>query len=222
MDSKSLIEVINNKLYAFSGRTVISSGSENNAIEIYYLPDTNGEIEYSTSTLKIIKLITDTADTIPDNDRYFALTGDGKRLILPIREQTSSSHYNLQFYIIDAESLINAYENNNTGTVMPYLQKYVYGDVYKASYIRDIYTNESGTIVLCPVANDGVSYSISSYGIVGMTKAMDTENIIAIKYKNEYFSKVQPQTLSAGGPDVRAGKTFIGWQGYPETGTMEV
>ena len=218
MDSKSLVEVINNKLYAFSGR----STGDNNAIEIFYLPDTNGEIEFSTSTLKIIKLITDTADTIPDNARYFALTGDGKRLILPIREQTSSSHYNLQFYIIDAESLINAYENNNTGTVMPYLQKYVYGDVYKASYIRDIYTNESGTIVLCPVANDGISYSTSSYGIVGMTKAMDTENIIALKYKNQYFSKVEPQTLSAGGPDVRAGKTFIGWMGYPETGTMEV
>ena len=50
----------------------------------------------------------------------------------------------------------------------------------------------------------------------------DTENIIGIKYKNQYFSKVQPQTLSAGGPDVRAGKTFIGWMGYPETGTMEV
>lgn len=50
----------------------------------------------------------------------------------------------------------------------------------------------------------------------------DTENIIAIKYKNQYFSKVQPQLLSAGGPDVRAGKTFIGWMGYPETGTMEV
>lgn len=220
MDSKSLVEVINNKLYAFSGRTV--GGSGNNGIEIYYLPDTNGEIEFSTSTLKIIQIITDTADTIPDTDRYFALTGDGKRLILPIRENTSSSHYNLQFYIIDAESLINAYENNNTQTVMPYLQKYVYGDVYKSSYIRNIYTNESGTIVLCPVANDGVSYSTSSYGIVGMTKAMDTENIIALKYKNEYFSKVQPQTLSAGGPDVRAGKTFIGWQGYPETGTMEV
>ena len=218
MDSKSLVEVINNKLYAFSGR----STGDNNAIEIFYLPDTNGEIEFSTSTLKIIKLITDTADTIPDNARYFALTGDGKRLILPIRENTSNSHYNLQFYIIDAESLINAYENNNTQTVMPYLQKYVYGDVYKSSYIRNIYTNESGTIVLCPVANDGIGYSTSSYGIVGMTKAMDTENIIAIKYKNEYFSKVQPQTLSAGGPDVRAGKTFIGWQGYPETGTMEV
>lgn len=50
----------------------------------------------------------------------------------------------------------------------------------------------------------------------------DIENIIAIKYKNQYFSKVQPQLLSAGGPDVRAGKTFIGWMGYPETGTMEV
>lgn len=50
----------------------------------------------------------------------------------------------------------------------------------------------------------------------------DTENIIAIKYKNQYFSKVQPQLLSAGGPDVRAGKTFIGWMGYPETGTLEV
>ena len=218
MDSKSLVEVINNKLYAFSGRTA----GGNNAIEIFYLPDTNGEIEFSTSTLKIIKLITDTADTIPDKDRYFALTGDGKRLILPIRENTSNSHYNLQFYIIDAESLINAYENNNTQTVMPYLQKYVYGDVYNPSYIRNIYTNESGTIVLCPVANDGISYSTSSYGIVGMTKAMDTENIIALKYKNKYFSKVQPQTLSAGGPDVRAGKTFIGWQGYPETGVMEV
>lgn len=51
---------------------------------------------------------------------------------------------------------------------------------------------------------------------------LDTENIIGIKYKNQYFYNVKQYNLTAGQPDVRTGKTFIGWQGYPETGTMEV
>ena len=37
-----------------------------------------------------------------------------------------------------------------------------------------------------------------------------------------YTTLYDPHILTAGQPDVRAGKTFIGWMGIPETGTMEV
>lgn len=47
------------------------------------------------------------------------------------------------------------------------------------------------------------------------------EQILGVKYKGMYFHKIQDQVLTAGQPDVSAGKTFIGWMGYPEVGTME-
>lgn len=51
---------------------------------------------------------------------------------------------------------------------------------------------------------------------------LDNDNLIGLKYKEQYFYNMKPNTLSAGGPDVRKGKTFIGWLGTPETGTLEV
>lgn len=74
--------------------------------------------------------------------------------------------------------------------------------------------NSSRSSIIC--------YKLSSQEIKQLLSTVDEENIIGVIYKNKHFSYVQPQTLSAGQPDVRAGKTFIGYQGYPETGTMEV
>ena len=51
---------------------------------------------------------------------------------------------------------------------------------------------------------------------------IDAQNIVGVKYKGKYFYNVQPSSLTAGQGDVRKGKTFIGWMGYPESGTMEV
>ena len=58
--------------------------------------------------------------------------------------------------------------------------------------------------------------------MASLRTALDNQNIIGVKYKNEYFSKLQSQTFTATPSDVATGKTFIGYAGYPETGTMEV
>lgn len=47
----------------------------------------------------------------------------------------------------------------------------------------------------------------------------NTNNLIGIKYKGNYFTKFSPNELTAGQPDVAVGKTFVGWMGYPEVGT---
>lgn len=51
---------------------------------------------------------------------------------------------------------------------------------------------------------------------------IDVENIVGVKYKGKYFYNIPSNSLTAGQSDVREGKTFIGWMGYPESGTMEV
>ena len=48
------------------------------------------------------------------------------------------------------------------------------------------------------------------------------EELIALKYNGEYYYPIKGGVMTAGQGDVRAGKTFIGWMGYEETGTMEV
>lgn len=199
-----------------------TSSNNNPAIELRCLTDNNGSVNGVSST-KTINIATDmTGMSCEKYSRYF-ITKEGKRLITLINAgNIGSDYYNLQICVNDMEAIINAFENSEEEVpVVPYLQKYSYGQVYTDNYVTDIYANESGTVILRPVSNTSSAYS-TDYKIIGLTKGLDTENIIGIKYKNEYFSKVQPQVLSAGGPDVRAGKTFIGWMGYPETGTMEV
>ena len=55
-----------------------------------------------------------------------------------------------------------------------------------------------------------------------LSTEFDKTNITGIKYKGKFYYNIPANTLTAGQPDVKTGKTFIGWMGYPETGTMEV
>lgn len=48
---------------------------------------------------------------------------------------------------------------------------------------------------------------------------IDKNNVIMVKYKDMWFQRLKYGQLTAGQPDVKNGKTFIGWMGYPETGT---
>lgn len=50
----------------------------------------------------------------------------------------------------------------------------------------------------------------------------DFSQVIALKYDGELYYKNIVQNLSATANDVREGKTFIGFNGQPETGTMVV
>lgn len=53
---------------------------------------------------------------------------------------------------------------------------------------------------------------------------LDKEELIGLKYQGQMFynNVFNAGRFTAGQGDVRKGKTFIGWQGIPETGTMEV
>ena len=62
----------------------------------------------------------------------------------------------------------------------------------------------------------------SKIQLSSLTLEADISNVIGLKYKGDYFYRQDPHILTAGQPDVRAGKTFIGWMGTQEVGTMEV
>lgn len=64
----------------------------------------------------------------------------------------------------------------------------------------------------------GILYKRSLYMVY------DNKKLVGLRYNGEtYYKQIYPSgTLTAGQPDVRAGKTFIGYMGIPETGTMEV
>lgn len=67
--------------------------------------------------------------------------------------------------------------------------------------------------------------NINSYITLGFQTLQvptDTDSIIALKYKNEYFRRINSSGLTAIQGDVKTGKTFIGYDGIPQTGTMEV
>lgn len=51
---------------------------------------------------------------------------------------------------------------------------------------------------------------------------IDYQNVIALLYDGEYYYRGASGLLSALPSDVREGCTFMGQNGYPETGTMEV
>lgn len=68
-------------------------------------------------------------------------------------------------------------------------------------------------------ANDGNSFAKTIIMQILLDK--DIKNIIGVKYKNKVFYATKKQ-LTATVEDVRKDKTFIGFKGIPETGTMEV
>lgn len=70
------------------------------------------------------------------------------------------------------------------------------------------------------VGNKGIAGNSSK--LQRYIQGIDIEKLVAIKYKGSYWYPTLATALSAGQSDVRTGKTFIGYMGYPEIGTMEV
>ena len=147
------------------------------------------------------------------------ITPDGKRFISLVQDNSNNIH----FLVHDIETILNSSEISNT-YFTPIQDETISSTLNSSSHrsyysFYDMFVNKTGSRIYKFIAN---SRNLTDITLFGLSNVEDSEDIIAVIYKNEYFSKIKPQTLSAGGPDVRAGKTFIGWMGYPETGTMEV
>lgn len=84
--------------------------------------------------------------------------------------------------------------------------------IYVGGYDIQYYSSDLSTIIIKTTEGDLKKVSFEK----------DSENIVALKYKEQYFYNNKTNILSANVEDVRKGKTFIGALGTPETGTLEV
>ena len=176
------------------------------------IPNTNKFISYSGTGAGVSLMslnFTESAVTVSSEKSFFIGTSSSSSACYKI-DITSDGQYlianiGMKIYICKVED-INSIEDRQTLSAI---------ETHDASFSDyDSYFNSD--------CSQMIVYSENIMEMDKLTGEIDDSEIIAIKYKNNYFYKQVAEQLSAGGGDVRAGKTFIGWMGYPETGTLEV
>lgn len=100
-------------------------------------------------------------------------------------------------------SSLQNYNNNDNGMQINSTETVIEGETYN---MEISFTNG--------LANESSRYHTVYVGV--------QEEVIAIRYKDKVYYNTQIENLTAGQPDVKKGKTFIGYMGYVEEGTMEV
>lgn len=95
------------------------------------------------------------------------------------------------------------YNNNDNGMQINSTETVIEGETYN---MEISFTNG--------LVNESSRYHTVYVGV--------QEEVIAIRYKDKVYYNTQIENLTAGQPDVKKGKTFIGYMGYVEEGTMEV
>ena len=123
---------------------------------------------------------------------------------------------NNPFFMGNSKILITNYTNTDSQTVCI---------AYKVNF-----ENENVFEPIVDTEDRAYTQNMSSYAgtncaIIDSVKfiiAPDYTNVIGLKFNNEYYYKQEKGILSATPSDVTTGKTFIGYNGEIETGTMEV
>ncbi len=100
------------------------------------------------------------------------------------------------------------YDSISDRTISPYIGR---------SQLAAIQTTTDGKEIFIAVGNNGDNKYINMFNTLP-----DYSEVVALKYSGDFYYRQKGGVLTAGQPDVKAGKTFIGWQGYPEVGTREV
>ena len=214
IDNINTMNVINGITYAFSSRfnTFYVGETKSNGINNLYI---------DISTVRRIQLYNDSSYRVMYGGN---VTFDGKRLITLVYQSYTSgryTYYNYKILVHNIEELLAVQAGNETAEYVAPIQTY------------DVPIQDSISTVVSPCFRVFASRDTTKiyrtfpgigkfYGVASLRTALDNQNLIGVKYKNQYFSKLQSQTFTATASDVRAGKTFIGYAGYPETGTMEV
>lgn len=189
------------------------------------------EIKGNLSTGLIIKHYNLNIDYISNNITTIEDTTKQKQI-----QMENISSYPIQHLICDDDvgngiALFRYYEHNGSSnksyTFVQVKIDFTKDDAIIFDKIIDNYSVSGIKLYIDDIYITGDSkgfyyYNNSEKIITVHTLTNDYSKVIGLKYENEYFYKQEEGLLTAGQPDVRAGKTFIGWQGYPETGTMEV
>ena len=187
-------------------------------LKIYNLSIESGKV--SSTLIKKIKLSTPTVSSrvylnvLP----WGIVSRDSSKLAIIVGATPHTSNFidNASILFYDISDIMTLEE----GATLDYIQiEYLYDFTYNSKNLVNFQDTNSTRIYM------GCSYNMSVSSGKGFFETLETtldlENIIGVKYKNQFFMKVAPNLLTAGGGDVKEGKTFIGWMGYPETGTAE-
>lgn len=125
-----------------------------------------------------------------------------------------------QYYIEETIGYSGSLGDYPTNTIKVYKINATSETAWEQIQTFQNFNNASDTSRFNVLGNKGIGGDSSK--LYRYIQGVDTEKLVAIKYKNSYWYPTLATSLSAGQSDVRTGKTFIGYMGYPEIGTMEV
>lgn len=157
---------------------------------------------YTTETIKTLYTELDSGEYISN----FVLSPDNTKMICI----TNSKDY----WYISVLNIENITINDETVVKREY--KYIL-EPHSSAYLYRICKGDGGSYILSYVGDNEYSKTMAV-----LTAEFDKNNVVGIKYKDKYFYNIPSNVLTAGQGDVRTGKTFVGWMGYPEIGNMEV
>lgn len=216
-------------------RSVTTSGSGNgcgilentNQLLICYAPRFFALYDYSNGSWVLNKTISFNYVQDSTQNQYIQgnmlITPDGNKVVLLTSERSGSGNIayrknsTLRLAIFNINDILNA----NDGDVI-YPAQYsnlIYNgqNIITTDNLFDIVTNSDGTIIFISVNSYGTSYKAQMW-----TLSVENSNeLIGVRYKNQFFRSTKPQLLSATASDVASGKTFIGYDGSVQTGTLE-
>ena len=169
--------------------------------------------EESSSTptytkLKQVLVNQDTFSSTSPMDMVSALAmPDGNTLLVIAAVYTMNTYKDAKIITLNVSDIINAEADT---------------EIEISSVIDLLASNSSAYYPLLATTDYTRIFSNYSSRIFEIKQELDNENIVGIKYKDQYFYSSKSKLLTAAATDVANGKTFIGNSGYPETGTMEV
>lgn len=148
----------------------------------------------------------------PDNSRVIAITSE--------RIGSNNNDYRknstLRVAVFNVSDILNA---NNGDVINPvqYSNLTFNGrEVETTSNLFNIVTNSDGTIIYIYANSSGSNYNAQMWTLSGE----NSQELLGVRYKNQFFRSVKSQVLSATTSDVANGKTFIGYDGTVQTGTL--
>lgn len=170
-------------------------------IAVFYKNDNKTYFEYGNIT---INYDTGNVDSIAfaTKELPFLITGNDRRSV-----------YRSPFFMGNSKIFITNYEATDYTTKLA-----VYNVDFKSVDILQPIVNYDNVDTNYINTYAGTNCVIFQNG-EKLELVPDYSNIIALKYNGEYYYKHKKGELTAGNGDVRSGKSFIGYDGVPETGT---
>lgn len=96
-------------------------------------------------------------------------------------------------------------------------------DAYGYGFREPLFlSRDNSNLIIDGYKRESSSNEYASYMLLYNSTDTEDGEIMGLEYQGEFYARITAGSYTAGQGDVRKGKTFIGWQGYAEVGTMEV